>query len=181
PAWTVAYGSACHTSTVVVLATGAFPAQLEGPAAPHAAVAAAVAGAVAPRVIDLDDALAPDRLAGLVAGLAGDVAVVGSSHSAVLVLKNLAEGPLAAGTAGGRRIKNFARAPFKYAEYLDETTIRYDNTGLKGAAAAWARRCVDDGAPEPIANLDRIRLAPGDEAATYRRELPSCGAIVYAV
>lgn len=59
------------------------------------------------------------------------IAVFGSSHSAVLVLKNLVDLNI-------KRIINFYRSPLKYAIEMQDC-ILYDNTGLKGIAAKWAK------------------------------------------
>ena len=52
------------------------------------------------------------------------VAVFGSSHSAMLVLRNLVE-------SGVKKIINFYRTPLRYAVYYDDW-ILFDDTGLKG-------------------------------------------------
>ena len=53
------------------------------------------------------------------------VGVVGSSHSAVLVLMNLLE------MQDGPKVVNLYRSPLKYAKFLADGTIVLDNTGLK--------------------------------------------------
>ena len=65
------------------------------------------------------------------------VVVVGNSHSAVLVLKNLYD--LEQRPA---KVIHYARHPLKYAVYMDGW-ILYDNTGLKGVAAEWAKEVLD--------------------------------------
>jgi hypothetical protein len=52
-------------------------------------------------------------------------------------LKNLAE-------FGAHRIKHFYREPLKYAVEQPDGWILYDNTGLKGEAADWARAHLDE-------------------------------------
>ena len=53
------------------------------------------------------------------------VCVVGSSHSAILVLMNLLE------MENGPQVLNLYRSPLKYAKFLPDGTIILDNTGLK--------------------------------------------------
>ncbi len=59
------------------------------------------------------------------------VAVFGSSHSAMLVLQNLLENKI-------KRVINFYQSALRYAVYLDDW-ILFDDTGLKGPTAEWAR------------------------------------------
>lgn len=95
------------------------------------------------------------------------VVVFGASHSGVLVMKNLLE--------AGCRVTNFYRSPIKYALYQEDHII-YDNTGLKGVAARWAKEnlhghdvpgleryyLADDVLPESIVNdVDYIVYAVG--------------------
>lgn len=51
--------------------------------------------------------------------------MVGSSHSAILVLMNLLE------MKNGPRVVNLHRSSLKYAKFRDDGTIILDNTGLK--------------------------------------------------
>ena len=53
------------------------------------------------------------------------VCVVGSSHSAILVLTNLLE------MKNGPRVVNLYRSSLKYAKFRGDGTIILDNTGLK--------------------------------------------------
>lgn len=94
------------------------------------------------------------------------VAVFGSSHSAMLVLRNLVD-------SGVKRIVNFYRSPLRYAVYLDDW-ILFDDTGLKGPTAEWARQYVDGKLP---ANLERVYS--NDENVEHF--LPQCDKVVYAV
>lgn len=96
------------------------------------------------------------------------VAAFGSSHSGVLVMKNL--------LAAGCRVTNFYRSPLRYALYQEDHII-YDNTGLKGSAAQWAkenlqgqtgfdsrltRRCLADCTTVEIAqSYDHVVYATG--------------------
>lgn len=51
--------------------------------------------------------------------------MVGSSHSAILVLMNLLE------MNNGPKVLNLYRSPLKYAKFLEDGTVIRDNTGLK--------------------------------------------------
>ncbi len=92
------------------------------------------------------------------------VAVFGSSHSAVLIIKNLLE--------HGCKVINFYRSPLLYAIYHDDW-IEYDNTGLKGLAAHWAKENLEHSYP----GLQRY---PSDQEH-LERHLPDCQQAVYAV
>eukprot|EP01017_Pseudomicrothorax_dubius_P031015 TRINITY_DN3915_c0_g1_i2.p1 TRINITY_DN3915_c0_g1~~TRINITY_DN3915_c0_g1_i2.p1 ORF type:complete len:392 (-),score=92.31 TRINITY_DN3915_c0_g1_i2:154-1329(-) len=124
-------------------------------------------------VLDLYTALTPSKLKKAVTK--NDVvAVVGSSHSAVLVLKNLLELP---SEVRPKLIKNFYRSPFKYAIFYDDW-ILYDNTGLKGVAATWTKETLDG---KNVEGLNRYQVDQAIEDEVYRRELPECTKIIYAV
>ena len=111
--------------------------------------------------IHLDDALSPDLLKTLVQS--GDrVAVVGSSHSAILVLRNLSEIP-------GIEVKNFYRDELKYAEYKTDY-ILYDNTGLKGDTAKWAKHELEN-----VQNISRFH------ESEYENGVKDCNKIIFAI
>lgn len=93
------------------------------------------------------------------------VAVFGSSHSAVLVMKNCIE--------AGARVINFYRSDIKHAIYHDNW-IEFDNTGLKGIASVFAREHI------------QARLHPQlhrylSDTAYIEQYLPDCDYAVYAV
>ncbi len=94
------------------------------------------------------------------------IAVFGSSHSAMLVLRNLVENKI-------KRIINFYRSPLEYAVYLDDW-ILFDDTGLKGSTAEWARSCIDGKLP---AQLERVYS--NDENVEHF--LPQCDKVIYAI
>lgn len=132
--------------------------------------------------IHLDTALSPTKLSALLSPLGpSTVAVIGASHSAVLVLMNLSQ--LALSTQPDLKIKWFTRHPLRYAEYEDGFIAR-DNTGLKGAAAVWARENLE---PEtlptsPISHcLTKIAYQSGDEEAVYKQHLDDCQHVVQAI
>lgn len=94
------------------------------------------------------------------------VAVFGSSHSAILVLRNLVE-------CGVKQIINFYRMPLRYAISLDEG-ILFDNTGLKGTTAEWARENIDGQLPKNM-----IRLFSNHD--NIEHHLPQCNKAIYAI
>ncbi|KAK3078912.1 hypothetical protein LTS18_006307 [Coniosporium uncinatum] len=122
--------------------------------------------------LDLDITLKPSALRETVPA-GSKVGVIGASHSAVLALKNLYE-------LGNVSIVNFHRSPLLYAEYKDGW-ILYDNTGLKGVAADWAREILAPENPNP--RLRRINLKTDGRAdkEIYDRELEDCTHLVSAI
>lgn len=78
------------------------------------------------------------------------IAVFGSSHSAIIVLHHLV-------SLGVKKIINFYRSPCRYAVDLGGS-IFFDNTGLKGQAATWARENLDGTWPP---NLTRYSIGSG--------------------
>lgn len=95
-----------------------------------------------------------------------NIAVFGSSHSAMLVIKNLL-------ACEPQKIINFFRTPLRYAVYLKDW-ILFDDTGLKGPTAAWAREHIDGEQPK---KLTRIY----SNAENIEEYLPQCSKVVYAV
>ena len=133
----------------VVLAIGAEPKRL----------------AYSAPVISLEDAFDVDRLRKDVQP-EDVVGVFGSSHSAILAVRNLLE-------VGAGRVINFSRNPLRYAvDYGD--WILYDNTGLKGETAKWAKQGM------PRVPEDRLMRVGADDG-TVHRFLPLCTRVVYGV
>ncbi|KAJ3571410.1 hypothetical protein NPX13_g5391 [Xylaria arbuscula] len=131
--------------------------------------------------IDLDIALKPSDLAKIFDPAANiTVAVIGASHSAILVLMNLVN--LANSSHPHLRIKWFTRNKLRYAEYMDGWILR-DNTGLKGQAADWARQNLDDEAfpNSPVNKVIQKVWTSGREEEAYREDFPDCTHIVQAV
>ena len=134
----------------VILAVGAVPKTLAYPGLEE---------------IPVEVALDPDRLAEQ--SLDGaTVAVFGSSHSSMIVLPNLLSHPV-------KRVINFYQGPLKYAVYLDDW-ILFDDTGLKGRAATWARENIDGVYPE---RLDRCWVSSPE----FDDKLAQCDRVVYTV
>lgn len=161
----------------LILCTGSSPTSAPLPAADNLTT------------LPLDTALSPTLLAQTISSSTpATVAVVGASHSAILVLRNLSN--LArSGTHPNLRIRWFTRHPLRYAEERDGGRwIKRDNTGLKGEVAVWARENLE---PETLplspvsAHLSKVETPgasdPAAEAETYRRELSSCTHLCQAV
>jgi cation diffusion facilitator CzcD-associated flavoprotein CzcO len=134
----------------VVLAVGAVPKKLDYPNLDE---------------IPVEVALDPEKLAEQ--PLEGaTVAVFGSSHSSMIALPHLLRHPVA-------KVINFYRSPLKYAVYLDDW-ILFDETGLKGRAAEWARENIDGVYPE---RLERYRVSSPE----FSEKLAECDRVVYTV
>src|SRR5262249_34063215 len=65
-----------------------------------------------------------------------------------------------------------------YAQYLEDGTILFDNTGLKGEAHDWAKGVLETGG---VAGLVRVNVAQPNEEKAYREYLPQCSHIIYAI
>jgi len=133
------------------------------------------------RPIHLDIALTPSKLAqGFDPAAESTVAVIGASHSAILVLMNLVN--LASSSHPHLRIKWFTRNQLRYAEYKEGWILR-DNTGLKGQAAEWARQHLDDEAfpNSPVSKIVTKVWTAKNEQEIYRAELPQCTDIIQAI
>ena len=134
------------------------------------------------QVLDLDAALSPSRLSAAMSPLGPTtIAVIGASHSAILVLMNLYN--LAASSKPDLRVRWLTRHALRYAEEMDGWILR-DNTGLKGEAADWARANLE---PETYAQSDvskyisRIDYDKGDEEGTFEENLPGCNYYIQAI
>lgn len=125
--------------------------------------------------IHLDTALSPTLLSKtLPTNQPTQIGVIGASHSAILVLRNLSR--LASSTHPQLRIKWFTRHPLRYAEERDGWILR-DNTGLKGEVATWARQNLEEevlSSSSVSGHLVKIATSHGDETDTYARELADC-------
>ncbi|MCI5052673.1 MAG: pyridine nucleotide-disulfide oxidoreductase [Simkaniaceae bacterium] len=94
------------------------------------------------------------------------VGVYGSSHSAMIALRNLLELPVKA-------ILNFYRSPIRYAIDLEGYAL-FEGSGLKGEIAHWARENIDGKWPE---RLRRI-YAPDEAAKEFEKR---CTKMIYAI
>ncbi|KAH8202912.1 hypothetical protein TruAng_002965 [Truncatella angustata] len=160
---------------LVVYCTGSSPTAVQLPGA----------SSTRPRLLDLDLALKPSDLETTISkDKAVTVGVVGASHSAILVIMNLFK--LTQQTHPHLKIRWFSRSPsLKYAIYNDGW-ILYDNTGLKGEAARFAKEQLDG---ENLNKSDagkvirRVDCSGGveKEKEAMKRELPECDYVVQAV
>lgn len=94
------------------------------------------------------------------------VAVFGSSHSAVLVLHSLSQ-------SKAKKILHFSRQPLRYAVETDQGII-YDNTGLKGLAASWAKSHLET---SKVKHLQHFDATPEN----IQRHLPQATKAIYAI
>ncbi|OBK25194.1 pyridine nucleotide-disulfide oxidoreductase [Mycobacterium asiaticum] len=148
--WRIETESHTISSENVILAVGAIPKKLDYPQLDE---------------IPVEVALDPEKLAEQ--PLTGaTVAVFGSSHSSMIALPNLLRHPV-------KKVINFYRSPLKYAAYLDDW-ILFDDTGLKGRAADWARENIDGVYPE---RLERCWVFSPE----YEEQLATCDLAVYTV
>ncbi len=134
----------------VVLATGAEPAYLDYPEID---------------AIPFEIAIDKQRLAQVVSPHE-TYAVFGSSHSAIIMMKDLVDLKV-------KKIINFYRSPCRYAIDLGDS-ILFDNTGLKGQSAKWAREHIDGLLPD---NVERYTATP----ALIKQHLAHCHKALYAV
>ena len=94
------------------------------------------------------------------------VAVFGSSHSAIIALRHLTEMPV-------KQVINFYQSPLKFAVYMDDW-ILFDNTGLKGNTAVWAREHLNGNEPDNL-----LRVFSNKENIAHHLSL--CNKAVYCV
>jgi len=94
------------------------------------------------------------------------VAIFGSSHTAIILIRNLLE------TTKVKQIVNFYRDPLKYAMYMKDW-ILFDDTGLKGDTARWSREHMHGNLPH---NVSRVQ----SNEANLAQHLPSCTKVIYA-
>ena len=117
--------------------------------------------------ISLEDALDAGKLAKIINN-ADVIGVFGSSHSAIMAIRNLLELE-----NRPRQVINFYRNPLRYA--LDHGDwILYDNTGLKGKIATWAKEKIDG---KDFEGLLRVEST----AENIERYLPRCSRVIYGV
>jgi hypothetical protein len=148
--WSLSADSTVFTAHNVILATGAVASSLKYPGV---------------NVIPFEVAIDKDRLSQAI-NTNHTYAVFGSSHSAIIIVRHLVE-------AGVKKVINFYRSPCRYAIDMGDW-ILFDNTGLKGQTAAWARDNIDGILPS---NLVRYNTSEHNIA----RFLPECHQVIYAV
>lgn len=148
--WTLSSDGQSFKAQNVILATGSVPSSLNYPGVD---------------VIPFETAIDKERLSESI-DTQGTYAVFGSSHSAIIIVRHLVE-------LGVKKVVNFYRSPCRYAIDMDGWTL-FDNTGLKGQTAIWARDNIDGHLP---ANLVRYNTNEQHIA----RYLPECDKVIYAV
>jgi hypothetical protein len=139
-------------SSHVILATGSHPKKLNLNSYPV-------------REISLIDALDKNKLQDLVTQ-EDIVGVIGSAHSAVLILKTLTE-------LNVKRIINFYKGEFKYTENMG-TWLLNVSSGLKGIAADWAKNILEKAPPKNL-----IRIESSKES--FDKYLPECTKVIQAI
>lgn len=115
--------------------------------------------------IDLVTALNPARLS-QACNQNDTVAVFGSSHSAMIAIRNLIEIHV-------KHVVNFYLSPLRYAVLMDDW-ILYDDTGLKGETAAWVRENISTNC---LPQISRYLSTP----EYINEHLPRCNKVICAV
>lgn len=115
--------------------------------------------------IDLVTALTPSQLK-KTCDHHDTVAVFGSSHSAMIAIRNLVE-------VGVKKIINFYLSPLCYAVLMDDW-ILYDDTGLKGETAKWVKENISQ---KCLPNISRYLSTPEH----IDLHLSKCNKAIYAV
>ncbi|KAE8453418.1 hypothetical protein EG329_010279 [Mollisiaceae sp. DMI_Dod_QoI] len=132
--------------------------------------------------IGLDPALNPPLLSKIIPqDTRVTIGVIGASHSAILVLRNLYY--LASSTHPLLRIKWFTRHPLRYAEERGDWIYR-DNTGLKGDVAVWAQENLEeDRLPTSDVSkyLEKVSTTRDTEQEDYKEHLKDCTHVVQAI
>ncbi|RMZ80131.1 hypothetical protein DV737_g3192, partial [Chaetothyriales sp. CBS 132003] len=161
--------SSHYSSHLLVLCTGSQPKSIKVP--PPTSI----------KDIHLDIALTPTKLQTTISpSEPATIAVIGSSHSAVLALLNLYT--LATSSHPELRIKWFSRSPLLYAVPKGDW-ILYDNTGLKGLAATWARSHLEDDSRQSgntARYIEKVELPEGESFITSPA-LSRCTHVVQAI
>ena len=116
-------------------------------------------------VIPLTTALDPQQLVQSIQPT-DRVLIVGSSHTAVILIRTLLEQTKA------EHVYNAYRDPLRYALYMDDW-ILFDDTGLKGDTARWSREHLHG------VKHDRLTRLYSDEA-NLSAVLPHVNKIIYA-
>ncbi|MCC2645237.1 MAG: hypothetical protein K0R94_1015 [Burkholderiales bacterium] len=94
------------------------------------------------------------------------VAVFGASHTAIMLLRDILD-------LGAKEVINFYREPLRFAVPMDNW-ILFDDTGLKGNTAIWARENINGKLPKRL-----TRVISNNE--NIDQILPSCTKVIYAI
>ena len=149
-AWSLDTSAGTFKAQNVILATGASPSSLHYPGV---------------EVIPFEHAIDKKKLAKAIK-THETYAVFGSSHSAIIILRYLVD-------LGVKKIINFYRSPCRYAIEMGDW-ILFDNTGLKGETAAWARANIDGTLPKSLVRYNTTE-------PNIARYLSECDKVIYAV
>lgn len=123
-----------------------------------------------PQIIDLDTSLDPEQLQKKIK-LEDCVAVIGSSHSSMVVIKNLTELK-----ESPKKIICFYIEEMKFAEYMPKGWILNDNTGLKGDVADWVKNYLQKG------KISKVEMNLIDQNQIILKEkIPSYTKIIYTI
>lgn len=95
------------------------------------------------------------------------LAVFGSSHSAIIILQSLLE------KTKVRQVINFYKNPLRYAVYFDDW-ILFDDTGLKGSAAQWAREHLHGKMPNRL-------IRKNSDLESTKELLSQCTKAIYSI
>lgn len=130
--------------------------------------------------LDLDIALSPSLLSKEIPITPIIIAVIGASHSAILVLMNLFH--LSSSSHPHLKIKWFTRHELRYAEEKEGWILR-DNTGLKGDTAKWARENLENDQfhSQVSKKITKIEYKAGLEEETFVKYMPGCDRYVQAI
>lgn len=188
--WTVRIHSTDLSSNIevstprLILCTGSSPKTLASQSPSAAGFSLSSSSSSSLTELNLDTVLKPSLLAEILPrNEAITIAVIGGSHSAILAIMNLVD--LAQTTHPSLRLKWFTRNTLKYAEFMEGGWILYDNTGLKGQAAQFAREQLEDSQlPNSVAGTFIEKIDTSDRAREeelYWSHLPECTHLVSAI
>jgi hypothetical protein len=134
------------------------------------------------RILDLDQTTILSSLPSLLpSDKPSVVGIIGNSHSGILATMNLYLVSTSDDLEKKRdvRIINFQRREIIFAEYRDDGIV-WDNSGLKGRTADWAKENMIN---HPADNITQIRFDQSSESEeeTYKKYLPECTHLIYAI
>ena len=196
--WTITTNSRKVTAPQLHLSTGSHPSRLDLHT-PYPNIS----------VLDLDQVMILSSLPSLLpANKKSVVGIIGNSHSGILAAMNLwtiASSSSSSHIFGNEKKKkeegekeekkekrdlkiiNFQRREILFAEYRDDGIV-WDNSGLKGRTAEWAREHMSNTSKEGeseskdgIIKQIRFDLSPDSEDELYKRYLPQLTHLIYAV
>jgi hypothetical protein len=108
------------------------------------------------------------------------VGIIGNSHSGILAAMNFYT--IATSKTEKRDVKviNLQRREILFADYREDGIV-WDNSGLKGKTAEWAREHMIDNSDEGVITQIRLDKVDKSEEEVYEEYLPGCTHLVYAV